>query len=94
MSLFEEINLETSIHPKDTGEEITFSISIEMLQDTLMKNYQMKGCGPAMNDIDLQDWIDVYENEIKDLDIDKIIKSNNIKFYEVTNRFYSLKICY
>lgn len=91
----EEINCwRTSVHPEDNSDGTTLSISIEMLQDTLMKNYQMKGCGPTMNDIDLQDWIDVYENEIKDLDIDKIIKDADIKFFEVTNQLYTLKICY
>lgn len=84
----------TSVHPEDKSPKPTFCLSIEAIQDIAMKKFQMKGCGPEMNDIDLQEWIDVYENDIKDLNFDQIVKKYDVKFYEATGGLCLLTICY
>lgn len=87
----------TSVH-ESCYDKIDFSISIEAIQDQAMMNHRVSQClginCNVLDECDVQDWTDVYENCIKDLDFDAIVKKYDVKFYEPQNGLMVLKIYY
>lgn len=93
---FEEIEEEvyrSSRHPSGKGKP-RCSYSIEFIQDLAFKTAKLSGYTPPLSEADLEDWTDLYHNEIKDLDTDAIIKKYDVKFYEPVDGLMELTIYY
>jgi hypothetical protein len=63
-----------SAHPEDNSKSSKFIISIEAMQDIMMRKFQTKICESQLDEISLQEWIEINKEEIKDMTYTQIIE--------------------